>query len=110
PHRLVGLNQEAPDQVAAGEVLMARDGDELIGTVLERRQPMRHMLNEAGLAASGRAFEQDREPRLVCGLEDFNLIRDWQVVRRMMRVEMFYLGPFRSLGTSIEFLEFNRHF
>ena len=37
PHRLVGLNQKASDQVAAGEILVTRDCDQLVGAVGERR-------------------------------------------------------------------------
>src|ERR1700687_1297506 len=69
PHRLVGLDQEASDQVATGEILMACDGDQLVGSVGQRGELMRHMLDEAGLAASGWSLEQNREARFVSGGE-----------------------------------------
>ena len=49
---------------------------------------MRHVLDEAGLAAAGGPLEQDRQARLVGGGEDFHFVADRQVERRRWRVEM----------------------
>ena len=38
PYGFIRLDQEAADQIAAGEVLMASDGDKFVGAVFERRQ------------------------------------------------------------------------
>ena len=103
PHRLVGLDQEAADQVAAGEILVTGDRDQFVGAVGERRQLMRHVLDEAGLAASGRSLEQHRQARFVSGGEDFHLVANRQVERCRGGVEMAYLGPF-GLQPGVEFL------
>ena len=103
PHRFVGLDQEAADQVAAGEILVACDGDQLVGAVGERRQLMRHVLDEAGLAASGGSLEQERQARFVGGGEDFHFVADRQIERCRGGVEMLYLGSF-SLQPGVEFL------
>src|SRR5205807_1863765 len=58
PHRLVRLDKEAADEVAAGEVFMASDRDQFIRTVLEAGEPMGHVLDEPGLTASRRTLEQ----------------------------------------------------
>src|SRR6202451_3473856 len=81
PHRFVGLDQEASDQVAAGQIFVTGNRDKFIGAVGERRQLMRHVLDEAGLAASGRPLEQQRQSRFVGGGEDFHFVANRQVER-----------------------------
>src|SRR5271163_2034749 len=71
---------------------------------------MRHMLDEAGLAASGGTFEQDRQPRLVGGREDFHFVANRQIVGRRRWIEMTDFRAFmRALHPRIKFLQFNRH-
>src|SRR5262249_18280570 len=106
--RLVGLDEKASHQVAAGQILMACDRDELVGSAFERGQAMRHVLHEAGLAASGGPLEEDGKAGLVGGLENSNLVGDRQIEWRVMGVEMLDLGTV-GLRTGIEFLQFNGH-
>src|SRR5690606_38332985 len=70
------FQQEAPDEVGAGEVLVARDRDE---RALELE---RHVLEEPRLAAAGRALEHDREAPARGGLEYRDLVALRLVVRR----------------------------
>ena len=64
---------------------------------------MRHVLDEAGLAASGGTLEQQRQSRFVSGGEDFHLVANRQVKRCRGGVEMFYLGTL-GLQPGVEFL------
>ncbi len=88
PHRLVALDQVAADEVAAGQVLVAGDGDEVAGGTacpaarVVAAQRVRHVLDEARLAAAGRALEQHRQAARVGGREDLDLVADRQVVGR----------------------------
>ena len=61
PDRLVALDQIAADEIAAGEILVAGDGDQVAGHAVRAvaAQRVRHVLDEARLAAAGRALEQD---------------------------------------------------
>ena len=59
PHGLAAADQPAPDEVARGEVVVAGDRDQ------RPPEPPRHVLDEARLAASGRALEHDGEPARV---------------------------------------------
>src|SRR5277367_1043662 len=61
PYGFIGLDKKTPDQIAAGQILMAGDRDELVGSVGQRGELMRHVLDEARLAASGRPLQQDRQ-------------------------------------------------
>ncbi len=61
-------DQEAADQVAGGEVVMAGDGDQ---------RPVEapgHVLDEAGLAAARRPLEHYRQPAGMALLEDRDLV------------------------------------
>ena len=82
PDRLVAVEQEAPDEVAGGKVIVARDRHQ------RALQPPRHVFDEAGLAATGRPLEHDGEPARVALLEDSDLI-----LRR--KVEGFHLRAVR---------------
>ena len=82
PDRLVALEQVAPDEVGGAEVLVTGDGDQrhalrLVAEVLV--QPPGHVLDEAGLAAAGRALEEDGDLLLVGDLEEVDLVADGQV-------------------------------
>ena len=57
PHRLAAPNQVAAGEVARGEIVVAGDGDE------RPAEAPGHVLDEAGLAAAGRALEHDRQGR-----------------------------------------------
>src|SRR5689334_18039373 len=87
---------------------MTSHRDQLVGAVGQTGEPMRHVLDEARLAASGRAFEEHRKARLVSGLEDFDLVADRQIVGGVVRVEMTDLGSF-GLHPVVELSELNRH-
>jgi hypothetical protein len=69
--------------VAAGQVLVAGDGDQVADDAVIRRaaQAVGHVLDETRLAAAGRPLEQDRQPALVRRLEDADLVADRQEVR-----------------------------
>ena len=54
PHRLAAANQVAAGEVAGREIVVAGDRDE------RPAEPPGHVLDEAGLAAAGRALEHDR--------------------------------------------------
>src|ERR1700687_5707759 len=88
PYCLVGLDQVAADQVAAGQVLMAGDGGEVGGGGRQAREEMGHMFDEAGFATTSRSLEQHRQTGLVGGFENLDLVADREVVRGVMRVEM----------------------
>src|SRR5439155_23907126 len=82
PHRLVALDEVAADQVAAGEVLVTGDGDQVAvrAAVVGRAAELaRHVLDEAGLAAAGGALQQDRQAALVGGAEEGDLVPDGEV-------------------------------
>ena len=92
PDRLVALDQIAAHEVGAGQILVAGDGDErrrlaahaLHLAVVARAGPeqaVRHVLDEAGLAATGRALQQDRQATGECGGEDVHLVADGEVPR-----------------------------
>ena len=84
PDRLATLQQVAPDQVGGGKVVMAGDG------VKRAAQPMRHRGDETGLAAAGRAFQQDRQFTRRGGEEDIAFVALRQVeggVSRPLQVE-----------------------
>ena len=96
--------------VVAGEIFMAGDRDQFVRTVFERRQIMRHVLDEARLATSGRSLEQHRQSRSVSGREDFHFVVDRQVKRCGRGVEMADFGPLvTALHPRVEFFQFNRH-
>ena len=65
PRRVAALEQEAPDEVGGGEVVVAGHGDE------RPLEVVGHRLDEPGLAAAGRALEQDRQALTERGLEHF---------------------------------------
>ena len=73
PHGFVVADQEAADQVARGQVVMAGHRDQ------RPPQAPGHVLDEARLAAAGRALEQDRQARGIGGLEDLDLVADGEV-------------------------------
>src|SRR4029453_2267749 len=68
--------------IAAGEVLVTGDGDEIAGHDLSLRagERMRHVLDKTGFAAARRSFEKDRQPAGIGGLEDAHLVANRQVV------------------------------
>jgi hypothetical protein len=74
PDGLAALDQEAPDQIRGGQVVVAGDGDQ--GAL----EPPGHVLHEAGLAAAGGALEQHREAVAVGRLEDGDLVAHRLVV------------------------------
>ena len=88
PHRLFTGEQVATDQVGCGEVFVAGDGRKWPG------EPPRHVLDEAGLAATRWPFEQDWEASCVGSLEDLDLVAHRQVIR--LRIHR----PHASGGTS----------
>ena len=55
PDRLAALEQPAAGEVGGGQVVVAGD------RVQRQAQPVRHVGDEAGLAAAGRALEQQRQ-------------------------------------------------
>ena len=59
PFGVAAAQQEASDEIGGGQVVMAGDGDERPVEIV------RHRLDEPGLAASGRALENNRQP-LTC--------------------------------------------
>src|SRR5262245_13531562 len=70
PDRLVALDEIAADEVAAGEVFMTGDGDQVArnhllasryAVVLGPAQGVRHVLDEARFAAPCRTFEKNRQ-------------------------------------------------
>ena len=103
PDGFVGLYKVSADEVAAGEVLVAGDGNQFVGAVFERGELMGHVLDETGFAASGGSFEKDREAGVVGGAEDFDFIADRQVVGGVVWVEVPNLGSF-ALRPGVEFI------
>jgi len=85
PDRLVALDQVAADQVAAGQVLVAGDGDQVVREPVVRgpAQRVRHVLDEARLAAARRALQQHGQATGVGGGEDVHLVADRQVEGRV---------------------------
>src|SRR3990172_11844856 len=97
----LALEQVAADEIAGGEVFVARDGDEREG--LDRAGVLRgglalvlydrertaqfpgHVLDEAGLAAAGRALEQDGDVGFERGLEELDLVGLGDVVGLAVR-------------------------
>ena len=83
PRGLAALEQEAPDEVGGRQVVVARDGDE------RPLEVVGHGLDEARLAAAGRALEHHRQALAEGRLEDLLLVADGHVVRprraRVMR-------------------------
>ena len=71
------LNQEASGEVARREVVVAGDGDE------RPAEQVRHVLDEACLAAARRALEHDGKPLLVAGVEELDLVAEGEVVGRL---------------------------
>ena len=56
PHRFLTLDQEPPEQIGGRQIVVARDGME------RTAEPSRHVAHEPGLAASGGALQQSRQP------------------------------------------------
>src|SRR5439155_18027481 len=82
PHRLVALDEVAADEVAAGQVLVAGDGDQVAVRAAVpggAAQLSRHVLDEARLAATGRTLQEDRQAALVGGREEGELVADGEV-------------------------------
>src|SRR5712692_3230743 len=73
PDRLPALKQVAPDKVSRGEIFVAGDGDQLAAQVVG------HGLDEAGLATSGRAFQQQRQALAISGGEDLFFVTLGQI-------------------------------
>ena len=99
PDRLLALQKVAAHEVARRKVLVTRDGHQRQGAVerpipVRRRRavvlgnpghrlpkPVRHVLHKPGLPATGWAFEQHGNLRLVRDLEQLDLVPDGHVVR-----------------------------
>ena len=75
PHRLAALEQIAAREVGGGEVVVA--GDRL----QRQAEPRRHMGDEAGLAATGRALQQHGKAQAIRVLEQ----RAFAALRRVER-------------------------
>src|SRR5262249_15350155 len=82
PDRLVALDQVAPDEIAARQVLVAGDRDQVAGNAVRRlaAQPVRHVLDEAGLAAARRPLQEHGQARGVGGREHGHLVPDREIV------------------------------
>ena len=74
PDGFAAGDEVAPDQVGGGEVVVAGHRDQ------RALEAPCHVLHEAGLAAAGRALEQDWQLVLVGGVEDGDLVADGFVV------------------------------
>ncbi len=92
PVGAVRVEQVAANQVARRQVLVAGDGDERhavlfllagAGGDLHHRpaELVGHVLDEAGLAGAGGAFQQHRDALGIGRLEELHFIRDREVVR-----------------------------
>jgi len=105
PARRVALQQVAADEVGCGEVFVAGDGHErhagffavlraVGGTTHHRHRAAElvgHVLDEAGLAAAGRALEEHRYLLRVGGLEERYFVVQRLVVR-LLRDEVLFHG------------------
>ena len=76
PDGIIAFNKIPTDQVAPRQVFMAGDRDDIFRDVLTavRHEHMSHMLDKAGLAAAGRAFQQNRQTTLIGGPKNIDLI------------------------------------
>ncbi len=86
PDGLVALDQVAPHEVAAREVLVARNGDEIAGDGAIAAVPddgAGHVLEKAGLATSRRSLEQHRQTALPGRREHLHFVADGEVVGRL---------------------------
>src|SRR5215510_2655776 len=83
PYRFIAFNQVASDEIASSEVFMTSDGDEILWYPIFffLHQSMGHVFDEAGLAATGRSLEQDRQTAVIRGLEDFDFVANGEIVR-----------------------------
>ena len=61
PDGLLAFNQESSDQVGRGEIFVTGDGDQ------RALKSPGHVLDKAGLATAGWAFQDHRQMRGVCG-------------------------------------------
>ena len=68
PDGVAALEQVAAGEVGRGQVVVAGDG------VQRQPEPRRHVGHEAGLAAAGRALQQQRQPVAVGVLEQRALV------------------------------------
>ena len=75
PDGLRAFEQETADEIGTGQVLVARHGHQ------RTLELPRHVLEEARLAAAGRAFQHDRQPLAVGRLEN----RDFVALRLVIR-------------------------
>src|SRR5580692_2653077 len=75
PRGLTTTQQEAPDEVSGGEIVVAGDRDERPSEVVG------HGFDEARLPAPGRTLEEHRQLLIECRLEDLLFVADRDVVR-----------------------------
>src|SRR5213079_1876091 len=75
PDGLLAFQKEATDEVCRREVFMARDRNQ------RTTQTPRHVLDEARLAAAGRALEHDGQARARSRLEQLDLAPDREIER-----------------------------
>ena len=75
PGRAVVADQEAADEVAGAQVVVAGDGHQ------RPSQPPGHVLDEARLADAGRPLEHHRQPVRMAALEDGDLVAVGEVER-----------------------------
>lgn len=77
PDRFAALEQEPPHQIRRRHVLMARDGDQVTAEFVG------HGLDEAGLPAPRRSFEQHRQTAAGGRAKHLHLVVDRAVERRI---------------------------
>src|SRR5262249_46089009 len=75
PFSFATAQQEPPDEIRSGQIVVASDGDERPAEV------MGHGLEEACLPASGWTFQQNRQALTVGRLEDAFFVPNRHVVR-----------------------------
>ena len=76
PSRFLPLQKITPHQVSRSQVLVARHRDQR-----DAAESVGHMLNEAGLAAAGWAFQEDRQVIGVGDLKNLHLPAHGEIER-----------------------------